>query len=284
MNRNALIWTALGILAGAGLVLLDAVFLEQYFFRIKQFDIGIKGGRKKRRLLLLTDLHLKKQFWPFHARLAERINKLNPHLLLISGDLLDANGTLQMMHAFLSRINKKIPKVAILGNHDHRAHVSNSIIEQIYNRYNCQLLVNGSKAFELDGVRMMVTGLDDFIEGDHNFVEAVKDVRREEHHLLLVHSPLQQEEALADMKRINKERPKEEGLNISYIFAGHNHGGQVRFLGYTPVLPEMSGNYVNGWYNQQFPLLYVSKGFGTTSLPFRFGARSEITLFNYYAK
>ena len=283
MNRSALKWTVLGLLAGAGLVLLDALFLEQYFFRVKKFDIGIRGGRKKRRLLLLTDLHLKKRFWPFHARLAQKINELNPHLLLISGDLLDDGGTPQMMHAFLSRIDKKIPKVAILGNHDHRADLSNSAIEQIYSRYNCQLLVNGSKAFMVDGVRMVVTGLDDFIEGEHNFVAAVKDVGREEHHLMLVHSPLQQEEALADMKRLNATRPENEQLNISYIFAGHNHGGQVRFFGYAPVLPEGSGNYVNGWYNRDFPLLYVSKGFGTTSIPFRFGARSEITLFNYYA-
>lgn len=283
MNKKAWKWSTLGILAGAGLVLLDALFLEQYFFRVKKFDIGIRGGRKKRRLILLTDLHLKKKFWPFHARLAKKINKINPHLLLISGDLLDDGGTKAMMNAFLSKLNKGIPKVAILGNHDHRAQLDNEIIEQIYSRHNCQLLVNGSKSFMLNGVRMMVTGLDDFIEGEHNFVDAVKDVEREEHHLLLVHSPLQQEQALADMNRINAGRNQKNQLNISYIFAGHNHGGQVRLFGYAPVLPEGSGNYVNGWYNSAFPLLYVSKGFGTTSIPFRFGARSEITLFNYYA-
>jgi predicted MPP superfamily phosphohydrolase len=282
MNKNALKWSALGLLAGAGLVLLDALYLEQYFFRVKKFDIGIKRGRKKLRLLLLTDMHLKKTFRHFHARLAKRINQMNPHLILISGDMLDDDGTTDLLHAFLSRINHHIPKVAILGNHDHRASVKNESIKQIYQQYNCRLLVNESKAFELDGVRMMVTGLDDFIEGAHDFEAAVKDVGYEEHHLMLVHSPLQQEEAIADMKRINEVRPKEKRLNISYIFAGHNHGGQVRFFGYAPVLPEMSGNYVNGWYNKDFPLLYISKGFGTTSIPFRFGARSEVTLFNYY--
>lgn len=283
MNKNALKWASLGLLAGAGLVLLNALFLEQYFFRVKQFQIGIKGGRKKRRLLLLTDIHLKKDLRSFHIRLANKINRLDPHLILISGDMLDDGGTAALMHAFLNRIHKHIPKVAILGNHDHRARVKNETIEQIYRQYNCHLLVNESKAFELDGVRMMVTGLDDFIEGEHDFSAAVNGVGYEEHHLLLVHSPLQQEEAMANMKSINEGRAEGDKLNISYIFAGHNHGGQVRFLGYAPVLPEMSGNYVNGWYNQNFPLLYISKGFGTTSIPFRFGARSEVTLLNYYA-
>lgn len=283
MNKNILKWSALGLAAGAGLVLLDALFLEQYFFRVKKFDIGIRGGQKQLKILLLTDLHLKQRLSLFHARLARHINRMQPHLILISGDLLDDDGSASTMEQFLSAIHRHIPKAAIMGNHDHRAEVSNSNIERIYQKHNCQLLVNRSHAFELDGVRMMVTGLDDFIEGTHRFTEAVQDVGYEEHHLLLVHSPLQQEQALADMQRINLARPKGERLNISYLFAGHNHGGQVRILGYAPVLPEMSGNYVNGWYNSSFPLLYVSKGFGTTSRPIRFGARSEITLFNYYA-
>lgn len=49
-----------------------------------------------------------------------------------------------------------------------------------------------------------------------------------------------------------------------------------------PVLPEKSGNYVQGWYGKGSPQMYLSKGFGTSMLPFRFGARSEIVLFTYY--
>jgi len=283
MNRKVLKWSALGLTAGAGLVLLDALFLEQYFFRVKKFDIGIRGGRRMRKLLLLTDLHLKQRLSPFHARLVRYINRLQPHLILISGDMLDDDGKALVMEQFLGAMHPHIPKAAILGNHDHRAVVPNETIQCIYQKYNCELLVNRSHAFDLDGVRMMVTGVDDFIEGTHNFTKAVAGVGREAHHLLLVHSPLQQEQAIADMERINAARPEAAKLQISYIFAGHNHGGQVRLLGFAPVLPEMSGNYVNGWYNSEFPLLYVSKGFGTTSKPIRFGARSEVTLFNYYA-
>ena len=283
MDKRALKWGALGLVAGTGLVLLDALFLEQYFFRVKEFDIGIRGGQQKRKLLLLTDLHLKKHLSPFHAKLARRINRIQPHLILISGDMLDDDGKADVMEQFLGAIHHHIPKAAIMGNHDHRADVPNEVIEHIYQKYNCRLLVNQSHPFELDGVRIMVTGLDDFIESTHCFTEAVAQVGYEEHHLLLVHSPLQQEQAMADMESINAKRPQSERLNITYIFAGHNHGGQVRFFGYAPVLPEMSGNYVNGWYNSRFPLLYVSKGFGTTSRPVRFGARSEITLFNYFA-
>jgi predicted MPP superfamily phosphohydrolase len=47
------------------------------------------------------------------------------------------------------------------------------------------------------------------------------------------------------------------------------------------VLPKKSGNYINGWYNKEEPYLYVSNGFGTSEVPFRFGARPEITMFYY---
>lgn len=126
----------------------------------------------------------------------------------------------------------------------------------------------------------MITGLDDFIEGDASFKDAVKNVGREENHILLIHSPKQQDKVLEKIKKMNAKRSEEKQLNIQYIFAGHNHGGQVRIFGYAPALPEKSGKYMNGWYNHKPPYLYVSRGFGTSTLPVRFCARSEVTVFN----
>jgi len=42
---------------------------------------------------------------------------------------------------------------------------------------------------------------------------------------------------------------------------------------------------VKGWYqeNSEDPKLYVSKGIGTTLLPFRLGSRAEIALFHFQA-
>ncbi|GAB3179827.1 hypothetical protein [Telluribacter humicola] len=46
----------------------------------------------------------------------------------------------------------------------------------------------------------------------------------------------------------------------------------------------MAGNYVKGWYNQQKPYLYVSKGFGTSTVLLRLGARAEIAMFEYFTQ
>ncbi len=46
-----------------------------------------------------------------------------------------------------------------------------------------------------------------------------------------------------------------------------------------PILPRGSGRYVKGWYRDAGPPLYVSRGIGTTMLPFRLMARAEIPVF-----
>jgi len=70
-------------------------------------------------------------------------------------------------------------------------------------------------------------------------------------------------------------------MPIDLILSGHTHGGQVKLLGFIPYLPQGSGKYVSGWYLDQHKQLYVSKGIGTSILPIRFGARAEISIFNF---
>lgn len=259
--------------------LLYSIFFEKYFFEVKTFFIGNKDSDKKLKLLLLTDLHFKNNLDPADRKLAKKINLLQPDLILIAGDLVDEDGMYAPAKEFFNLLNKAIPKVGILGNHDHKNRIGRQTYKQLYTHNNGTLLINESKVFEISGHRLMVTGLDDFIEGHPSFSKAFEDVGKEENHLLLIHSPLQQEGFLRRVKNVNRMLPDEKKINIRYIFAGHNHGGQVCFWGYTPILPKLAGKYLKGWYNKQPPYLYVSKGFGTSTLPIRFGARSEATLF-----
>ncbi|MFD3000651.1 metallophosphoesterase [Pontibacter toksunensis] len=284
MKRNNMKW-ALGVLAlgAAGLVLLDSLFLEKYFFEVKPFDIGNKSrGGKKLRILLLTDLHFRHHLFPYYRKLAAKVNQLQPDLLFVTGDTLDSTGIIKPMDEFFSLLDQQIQKVAIPGNNDYKADRSLEHLKAAYEKHQVDFLVNESKAYSVQGTRVMVTGLDDFIEGESHFKKVVKEVGREEHHLLLVHSPLQQEAVKEKITQINRERSAADQLNIRYVFAGHTHGGQIRLPGYVPVLPGMSGDYVNGWYNDSAPFLYVSRGFGASTIPMRFDARSEVTLFNYY--
>lgn len=282
MKSNAIKWVAGCLAAVAAGVLLDAFILEKYFFQLKEHDIGDKSGDKKIRVVLLTDLHFKRFLMPHYHKLAALVNDLEPDLLLIAGDTLDSTGTVGPMERFFQLLDPHLNKAAIPGNNDYRADASMDKIRAVYEKYDCRFLVNETQVYSIRGERLVVTGLDDGIEGESDVQAAIEGIGREAHHILLVHSPLQQETAMTKIKKLNQSRELSERLNVSYIFAGHNHGGQIRLPGYVPVLPPKSGDYVDGWYNDEKPYLYVSRGFGTSSLPFRFWARSEVTLFNYY--
>ncbi len=56
MNKKITYWGGIAATAGAALFLMDALFFEKYFFEIKAYKLGNKGGDKKIRLLLITDL------------------------------------------------------------------------------------------------------------------------------------------------------------------------------------------------------------------------------------
>lgn len=64
---------------------------------------------------------------------------------------------------------------------------------------------------------------------------------------------------------------------VALTLSGHTHGGQVRLLGYSPVVPSRFGNrYAYGHIVEQDRHLVVSGGLGCSGLPVRFGVPPEI--------
>jgi uncharacterized protein len=66
---------------------------------------------------------------------------------------------------------------------------------------------------------------------------------------------------------------------VSLTVAGHTHGGQVRLLGFAPVVPSKFGSrYCYGHIVETGRNLIVSGGLGCSGLPVRFGSPPEIVL------
>src|SRR4051812_20797722 len=106
-------------LAAISLALVDALFFEKYFFETRRFLIGNKKSSKMLTIVLLTDLHFRKSIWAFHRKLARTVNQIRPHLIIISGDVVDMNGYEGPVKEFFDLLDINIPKAAIFGNHDH---------------------------------------------------------------------------------------------------------------------------------------------------------------------
>lgn len=233
------------------------------------------------KLVQLSDLHIRDIHW-YYNNLADKVNSINPDFIFFTGDIIDNNRNMGLLDKFIGLLNRDITKVAILGNWE-RWKVDINKLRKVYENHNCELLINQSKAFNVKGSILLITGLDDLFGGSPDFQKAVKNIAYENNHIMLAHCPQHRDFIIDDINLLNKSKHDNiKKLSVSHVFSGHTHGGQVTFLGYAPFLPNGSGRYLKGWYADKKPYLYVSRGIGTSLLPIRFGSRAEVPVFNYY--
>ena len=237
------------------------------------------GGRVS--FAQLSDLHLHR-IGRHEERVAEAVNRLQPDFLVITGDTIDRADCLSVLDSFLGLLDP-IEGFAVLGNWEHHSQVGLGALERTYSPHNINLLVNQSTVLEHRGKHILITGLDDLVEGSPSLERALAGVTPAQQHLILAHCPAHRDVLLqhaAWSSKLDSTRPTLAGQNGNVlILSGHTHGGQICLSGWAPVLPRGSGRYVAGWYTDGPIPLYVSRGLGTTLLPIRFGSVPEIAYF-----
>jgi predicted MPP superfamily phosphohydrolase len=69
------------------------------------------------------------------------------------------------------------------------------------------------------------------------------------------------------------------------VLTGHLHGGQlcIPYPGGRFRLAHLSRDYLDGVYVREGTAMHVSRGLGTTFVPFRFAARPEVTVLHLHA-
>lgn len=261
---------------GIGLVLLESLLLEQYYFEVNTYDIGDADKQGKNlRFAQLSDLHLQSVGW-HHRELAARITREQPDIILLTGDMVDRDDKYEELDTFLSLLPHNTPKLAILGNWEYWGNASGKELTDVYDKHNVQLLVNQTQQLQLQEIPVQFTGVDCFLGGNPYASHVFEGVQEQPHHFILQHCPDQVAHTYKELNRDNKP------LSVKYIFSGHTHGGQITLLGWTPVVPRGVGRFLRGWHDHNGLKMYVSKGFGTSVLPLRFCARAELTFFDYY--
>ncbi len=262
--------TALSI-AGVGSVLgVEGLVLGPHRLTITRHQVASPAGESGTplRIVQLTDLHLR-GLGEYQERIAAEVNTLDADVLVLTGDSIDQQKRLDVLGTFLDWLESP-HKYAILGNWE-RWIFGDDIgpLESIYAARDTRLLVNESVEHEHRGRSLLITGLDDYIGGEADYELAVGDHPAPTNHVLLQHCP-EFRDHLDSTTR-----------NPDLMLAGHTHGGQVQLLGVAPVRPRGSGRYVQGWYRDREPHLYVSPGLGTVLVPVRLGAPPEIAVFDW---
>lgn len=257
------------VLGSISFILLDSFWLETYFVEWTEHDLS-ESKSNKIKVVHLTDLHLH-TIKSLHKSIAERINKEQPDVIFFTGDSLERNKYLSVLEDFLSLIDFKIPKFAILGNKESSGRIDLQKLKDIYKNHNGTLLINEAYLFRTKNREINIIGLDDLVHGHPDFKKCTEDIDKSLPTIVLNHCPAYREQI--DLVSVEQEiKPK-------LILSGHTHGGQVTFFGIPFFTPRGSGKYVKGWYKNETSKMYVSKGIGTTYFPIRFGARAEASIF-----
>ena len=227
-------------------------------------NVGLPG--KTIKLAQLSDLHIS-EMGPTEHKTLEHLKILQPHIILLSGDVIDHQDSLPALKNFLSHLPPSI-KVAVLGNWEHWSGVDLKALAALYAENNVLLLVNRCISLSSQGLRLSIAGFDDYTAGQPDVDQAFRGCGKDEPIIVAEHSP-----------GLFEETPPTEMPKPAFSLAGHTHGGQLAIGNKAIFTPPGSGRFVSGWYTTLWGDLYVSKGVGTSILPIRIGARPEISIF-----
>lgn len=222
-------------------------------------DIHKNGTPGTMSVVAVSDIHLGNMIRrPRLEKYVELINKQNPDLILIAGDLFDRNlhsVKIQKMDQVLSKLKAKHGVYAVLGNHDYFGNVNQAI--DIINRSGIKLLRDS--AVTIDN-HLHLIGRDDRTNSRRKPLKhIISDIRGELPTLLMDHQPANLKEAVEN--------------NIDVQISGHTHNGQIY-----PINRIVAKIYelAYGYRKTGKTHFYVSSGLGLWGAPIRLGTQSEI--------
>jgi len=289
-------------LVGSGVGLGGYALLEPYRLTITRWRVSPRNWPRgfKLTIALIADLHACEP-WMSVDRIRHIVastNDLAPDAVLLLGDFVAGDRMMRYSRhvamadwaAPLGELEAPLGVHAVLGNHDWWEDDALQKSRKGSPRARTVLEDVGIPVYENDAVRVAkagqgvwIAGLGDqwayvnawprhgrpLYEGVHDLEATLCRVTDDAPVILMAHEP-----------DVFPEVPDRVALTVS----GHTHGGQVRLLGYAPVVTSCFGQrYAYGHLVENDRHLVVSGGLGVSRIPVRFGVPPEIVLVELHA-
>ena len=262
------------ILLIIGLIIIYSRYIATTGIQIKEYSVinnKIPESFKGFKVVHFSDLKYGSTTdQKYLKKLVNKINELNPDIIIFTGDLISYNYKLtdNDKKAIIENLNKLDPKIdiySIRGDND---------INETYNS-----IITQTKIIEINNLNkliyykgdtpIMLIGLDDSINGNQSLDMAFNYEENNYYKILIAHEPDTYE--------------KIKDKNIDLFLAGHSLNGQVRlpFIGsiYTPTGAK---KYYDSKYKIDNTEIYISNGLGTSKIPYRLNNRPSINLYRFY--
>lgn len=228
------------------------------------------------RIAQISDLH-NTEFGEENEKLIEILQKAEPDIITITGDLIDSSKTdIKVAIAFAEEAVQIAPTYFITGNHEamvsaqEYADLENGLLEAGVN-----VLHDKEIALEKNEEKLLLVGIDDpaYAErhGDVGISIASETINElfttDGYRILLSHRP-----------EFFKQYVEAE---VDLVLSGHAHGGQFRLPFIGGLVAPGQGLfpvYDSGLYSENKTNMVVSRGIGNSIIPMRFNNRPEVVL------
>ncbi|MBS7346035.1 MAG: metallophosphoesterase [Caryophanon sp.] len=235
----------------------------EHTYETEQLPASFDGFR----IVQVSDLH-DAQFGDKQQRLIEKVQQQQPDVIFLTGDLIDSNRynleqSLQAVRAFVDIA----PTYYVLGNHE----VATNLVDDIYAAFEevgVKTLKNEAVSFERNGETISIAGIEDplmNVPTEHMLEQALANVPQDRFTMLLAHRP-EMIEAYGD-------------TSVNVVFSGHAHGGQIRIPFVGGLVAPGQGyfpKYTSGRYDDNETTMYLSRGLGNSTVPYRIFNLPEI--------
>ncbi len=229
------------------------IYFHTNTLEVTHHQVKLSVGNSKIKIAHVTDLHTQ-GIGRLELQLFEALKIERPDIIVITGDLTTPGGTLEGYIAVLEKLQAPKGVYFVQGNWEH---------------WNPTRALQNTKIFDLTNQihlldkNLWLVGFDDSEAGKPQ-LEILNSIPQNALKIGLLHSP---------------EFFKKTAGKVALNLAGHTHGGQIRIPFIGPLwLPKGSGNYDQGWFQENSSRLYVSRGIGTSILPIRFNCAPELAI------
>lgn len=225
------------------------------------------------RIVQISDLH-NAEFGENNSDLLSLIEKSEPDIILITGDLIDSRHTdIEIGINFAAEAQNIAPTYYVSGNHEARLseymEIENALIDSgvtVLNNESVNIEI-GADSISLYGVKDLNFYFDGSYEAIIKNSLQTLDVKENSFNILMAHHPEYFDFYVSD------------GYDL--VFSGHAHGGQIRLPFIGGVIAPGQGffpEYDSGVYTDKNTSMIVSRGIGNSLFPFRVNNRPEIII------
>ena len=262
------------------------LFINSHKYSSPRLPKAMKGTR----IVHLSDLHSK--VFPNNA-LINKVERLKPHIIVFTGDLIDSRNYEEVnCLKVMEDLCKIAPVYFSPGNHENRREEFTNSLEPKLKKAGVRILRNDGQLFIKNGLAINILGIDDPLKESHSYDERLIDEGFIKGYIKEAKSKLadnlESPKSIVGNKKgftlLQSHRPEHlkayADSDVDLVFSGHTHGGQMRipFMSQGLFAPNQGllPKYTEGSHTRGNTTLFISRGLGNSSFPFRVFNRPEI--------